>query len=252
MTAELRPFWVDLHLHTALSPCGELEMGARDIVARARELGIDVIAVSDHNTCDNYDALAGAAEGEPVILPALEVQSQEDVHVVTIFPDGAAAHAFKDWLWLEMPQKQNDPDVFGDQVVLDKDDEIVRIEDILLIQGVRYEVDTVVKRANECGAITILAHVDRPAFAYPAILGPFPPDYPVDAFELSPHTNSDQADDWRKRYPGRTFIRSSDSHWLSAMGRENCSKMLLAAPTFDEIRKALRGTDGRRVYWPWG
>jgi PHP family Zn ribbon phosphoesterase len=252
LSAELKYFWADLHLHTVLSPCGELEMGARDIVSRARETGIDVIAISDHNACDNYPAVASSADGNPLVLPALEVQTAEDIHVVTIFREYPEALEFKEWLWTRMPRTINDPDVFGYQVVVDSSDDIVRMEDVLLIQGAGFGVDTVVERANERGAMTILAHVDRPAFAYPAVLGPFPADYPVDAFELSSRLNSEQAGEWRRRYPSRTFIRSSDSHSLDTMIRANCTKMLMESASFDEIRMALRGADGRRVSWPWG
>jgi PHP family Zn ribbon phosphoesterase len=227
-------------------------MGAREIVSRARMTGLDTIAITDHNTCDNYRAVAEFAAGNPVVLPALEVQTAEDIHVVTVFPCIQPAEEFKEWLWRKMPPIKNDPEVFGDQVVIDANNDIVRMEDTLLIQGAGYDIDTVVSRANEMGAVTILAHADRPAFAYTAVLGPFPEDYPVDAIELSCRLDSQQADEWRRRYPSKTFIRSSDSHSLDTMGRGNCSKMLLADPSFDEITMALHGTDGRRVCWPWG
>lgn len=248
----LSSYWVDLHVHTALSPCGELEMGAPEIVAAAREAGIDVIAVSDHNSADNCAAVMEAAGGKPVVFPAIEVQSAEDIHVVTIFPDIDSAREFHAWLWEAMAPIENDPDVFGYQVVIDSDNDIVRMEDILLVQGVGYEIDTIVARARERGAIVNLAHIDRPAFAYPAVLGPIPDGLPVDAFELSCRLDHIQAREWRERYPGRTFIRSSDSHQLGQISRANCTKMSLLSPDFDEIRLALSGRDGRRVFWPWG
>lgn len=245
-------YWVDLHIHTTLSPCGELEMGAPEIVDRARAAHLDIIAISDHNICDNYPAIAECAGGTPVVFPALEVQTAEDIHVLTVFPDYEAAKSFQEWLWRKMPPIENDPEVFGYQVVVDADNEIVRMEDILLLQGVGYEVDEVVAEGRARGAIVALAHVDRPAFAYPAVLGPFPQDYPVDAVEISCRLNSDQANVWRERYPNMTFIRSSDSHMLDTLGRANATKMLLEAPTFGEVKKALAGLDGRRVVWPWG
>lgn len=245
-------YWVDLHIHTALSPCGELEMGAPEIVEKVREAGIDIIAISDHNCADNCAAIMEVAGGNPVVFPAIEVQTAEDIHVVTIFPDLPAVKNFQAWLWEAMPPIPNDPDIFGYQVVIDANNEIVRMEDTMLIQGVGYEIDTIVKRARETGAIINLAHVDRPAFAYPAVLGPIPIDYPVDAFELSRRLNSEQAQKWRDEYPDRTFIRSSDSHTLDTLSRANCTKMLLEAPTFEEIRLALAGQDGRRISWPWG
>jgi PHP family Zn ribbon phosphoesterase len=227
-------------------------MGARDIVARAREAGIDALAISDHNICDNFPAIAALADGSPLILPALEVQSAEDIHVVTIFPRIEVAINFQDWLWLKMPRVKNDPDVFGHQVVVDSNDDIVRMEDILLIQGAGYDIDTIVSRANGMGAITIMAHADRPSFAYPAVLGPMPEDYPVDAVELSWRVSSETADGWRKNYPSVTFIRSSDSHTLDTINRSNCTKMRMMFPSFDEIMMAIHGRETRRVYWPWG
>ena len=113
-------------------------------------------------------------------------------------------------------------------------------------------MDQIVEKARALGGLAILAHVDRPAFSYTAALGPMPEDYPADAFELSRRLNSDEAAKWRERYPGRAFIRSSDSHTLDTMSRANCTKMMLEAPTFEEIRMALRGEGGRRVSWPWG
>jgi PHP family Zn ribbon phosphoesterase len=252
LSGELRYFWADLHVHTALSPCGELEMGARDIVSRARESRLDIIAISDHNTCENYPAVASCAAGNPVVIPAIEVQTSEDIHVLVLFPDYDAAAEYKEWLWLKMPPTLNDPDVFGYQVVVDSDDGIVRMEETLLIQGAGYDVDTVVARSREFGAVVLLAHVDRPSFAYPAVLGPFPDDYPADAFELSCRLDSGEAGEWRRRYPDRTFVRSSDSHTLDTLDRANCTRMLLEAPTLEEIRLALHGDRGRRVPWPWG
>ena len=79
-----------------------------------------------------------------------------------------------------------------------------------------------------------------------------PQDYPADAFELSRRTDSEQAAKWRDDYPGRIFIRSSDSHTLDTISRANCTKMMLEAPAFDEIKKAIKGEDGRRISWPWG
>ena len=125
-------------------------------------------------------------------------------------------------------------------------------EETLLIQGAGYEVDQIVSKTKEVGGIPILAHVDRPAFSYPAALGPMPDDYPAEAFELSRRLDHEEAQKWRERYPGRTFIRSSDSHTLETMSRANCTKMMLEEPTFDEIKKAIRGEDGRRISWPWG
>ncbi len=251
----LRPFWVDLHIHTALSPCGDLEMGAPDIVRKAREVGLDIIGVADHNTCENFPGVAAAALSAgnvPAVLPCMETQSAEDIHILTIFPDYSVMLSYKEWLWQRIRPIANDCEYFGYQVVVDENNEIIKEEETLLIQGAGYEVDQIVEKIHELGGLAILAHVDRPAFSYPAALGPMPQDYPADAFELSCRLNSEEAAKWREKYPGRTFIRSSDSHILSGLSRANCTKMTLEEPTFEEIKKAIRGEDGRRISWPWG
>ena len=248
----LRPFWVDLHTHTVLSPCGELEMGAPDIVARTREVGIDILGIADHNTCENYPGVSAAAAGVPAVLPCIEIQSAEDIHILSVFPDYDTALKCKEWLWKRIRPIKNNVETFGDQLVVDAENNIIKEEEILLIQGAGYEVDQVVTKVHELKGLAILAHVDRPAFSYPSALGPIPQDYPADAFELSCRVDSEQAAEWREQYPGRTFIRSSDSHMLSGFSRANCTKMTLEEPTFSEVRKAIYGEDGRRISWPWG
>ncbi len=227
-------------------------MGAPEIVAQAREAGLDIIGVADHNTCENFPGIHDAAAGSPVVLPCIETQSAEDIHILCVFPDYGTAYAYKEWLWKRIRPIPNDVEHFGYQIVVGADNEIVKEEDTLLIQGAGYEVDQIVAKMKEVGGLAILAHVDRPAFSYPAALGPMPADYPADAFELSRRLNCDEAQRWREQYPGRTFIRSSDSHSLDTMSRANCTKMMLEEPTFEEIKKALRKEDGRRISWPWG
>lgn len=227
-------------------------MGAPDITAKAREAGIDIIGIADHNTCENYPAIAVAAAGNPVVFPCIETQSAEDIHVLCVFPDYDTALGYKDWLWKKIRPIKNDAEHFGYQVVIDAENNIIKEENILLIQGAGYEVDQIVAETQRLGGLAILAHVDRPAFSYTAVLGPMPKDYPADAFELSCRLNSDHAAEWRERYQGRTFIRSSDSHMLSGISRENCTKMMLEEPSFKEIKMAIQGKNGRRIPWPWG
>lgn len=227
-------------------------MGAPDIVGKAREAGIDIIGIADHNTCENFPAVNAASLGNPLVLPCIETQSAEDVHTLCIFGDYQTALAYKEWLWQGIRRIANSVEHFGYQLVIDEANGIIREEDTLLLQGAAYEVDQVVAKAQELGGLAILAHIDRPAFSYTASLGPPPEDYPADAFELSRRLNSIEASEWRGRYPGRTFIRSSDSHMLADLSRANCTKMMLAEPSFDEVKKAVKGEDGRRISWPWG
>lgn len=224
-------------------------MGACEIVEQCRKSGIDIIAVTDHNTEENWLAVATIAEGNPVVLPGVEVQTAEDVHVICVFESASKAKQFKDWLWLRMPATKNNPDIFGEQVVINASNEIVRFEDILLVQGVGYDIDEVIMHVNLLEGIAILAHADRTSFSYPANLGPIPQDYPVDGIELSARTTRSTLDEWAGKYPNHSLIRSSDSHMLETLVKKNTTAMLLAAPTFLEIRKALKKQDGRHIVY---
>lgn len=249
----VRPFRADLHIHTVLSPCGELEMGAPDIVARALEERLDVIAITDHNAADNCPAVIGAASGTPlVVLPGMEVQTAEDIHIVCLFETCERAFDMQRTLWLRMPGVRNRPSVFGEQIVVDAENNIVREEEILLVQGVGYSVDEVADLAHRIGGIAFLAHVDRPSFAYPAVLGPLPAEFPSDAVEFSRCLGADDATRLRGEYPHRTILRSSDAHRLGDISFSYGTTLVLRSACFQELRLALSGSEGRAVLWPFG
>ena len=118
---EFSTYLADFHIHTVLSPCGELEMGAPEIVDKALSLGISIIAVTDHNSTLNWDALRYAAlergPGKLLVLPGVEVQTAEDIHVLGIFPDSGETAIFQKWIEKGLRNIENDPDIFGYQLV---------------------------------------------------------------------------------------------------------------------------------------
>jgi PHP family Zn ribbon phosphoesterase len=227
-------------------------MGAVDIVEKYRSEGISIIAVTDHNHVANYRALRDASEepGEPIlVLPGMEVQSMEDIHIVVIFPNEDTAYEYKDWLWLKMPNIKNREDKFGYQLIIDKDANILGQEEILLIQGVMRTVDEISSEALKMGCIVILAHMDRPSFSYEAVLGPLPDEFQCSAIELSPMVVDSAIPEWSSKYAGRTLIRSSDAHSLDQISRSKCSKMKLGGLSFDEVLLALRNENGRKIMY---
>lgn len=247
----LSPFRVDLHLHTVLSPCGELEMGAPEIVAACRKQGIALCAVTDHNAVDNATAVASAAQGNPVVIPGMEVQSAEDIHLIVLFPDMETARSFQEWLWLEMPPIPNKPDIFGEQFIIDGENQILGEQKTLLVQGTGYDADVIAAEALERGCLVIPAHLNRPSFSYEAVLGPLPDDFPCSALELSSAVTGADFQEWRRRYPWRVFIRSTDAHRLQEISKDRCTVMMLESPSFSELALALKGQEGRSVLCPW-
>ncbi len=248
----LRPFKLDLHVHSVLSPCGELEMGLSDIARQAAEVGLDGLALTDHNACANAAGLIEAAQELGLwVIPGCEVQTEEDIHVVCLFPTLGSAMDFQGWTWNLLNPVANDPDVFGYQLVVDKEGNILDQVDTLLVQGIRAGVDQVLLEVRQRGGITILSHVDRPSFSYPAVLGPIPPDLPVDAIEISWRASDQEAERIRRSLPHLPFLRSSDSHCLSHLSAQRCTTFLMGDLSFPELRLALKGQEGRGILAPY-
>jgi PHP family Zn ribbon phosphoesterase len=242
----LRRFRADLHVHTCLSPCGDLRMSPLKIVAQARERGIDILAICDHNSAKNAGAVSKASEPqELVVLPGLEVCSKEEIHVLAVFENAESAFAMQSEVYDHLPGR-NDPEVFGLQVIANELDEVVSFEDKLLIGSVELSVDKVVSEIHRLGGLAIAAHIDRESYSVTSQLGFIPETVRFDALELSCNIDDGTA---RLRFApasGATFVRNSDAHFLGDIGR-NTNEYLLESPTFGEIRKALRKEDGRMV-----
>ncbi len=248
----MRRYRADLHVHTVLSPCAELDMGAFDIVSRCRRERIDIVAVTDHNAAKNCKAVKEAAKESGLeVICGLEVQSSEDIHVICLFPDCDAATAFENWVWSLLPPVKNRPESFGYQLVIDKDNNIIEEVPFLLVQGIDATADETIVQAHKNGGVAVLAHIDRPVYSYVAVLGLIPGNLRVDAVELSGRLTKKEAFLWREKAAGRTIIRSSDAHRLDDIDRGKTTCFLLERPCFEEIAMALRNEAGRRVLWPW-
>ena len=106
---ELQEVTVDLHVHTCLSPCATLDMTPRKIVARALEMKLDMIAVTDHNSAENAGAVISAAADVPLtVLPGFEVTSAEEAHVVCLFGRLEDALAFQEVVYARLQPGEND------------------------------------------------------------------------------------------------------------------------------------------------
>lgn len=249
----MKRYHADLHVHTVLSPCAELDMGASEIVDTCCREGIDIIAVTDHNASENAKAVFDAACGtELTVICGVEVQSSEDIHILCLFPDFEAASSFGKWVRNLLRPVDNRPESFGYQLVIDKDNKILEQAPYLLLQGIEATTDEVLLKTHEHGGASILAHIDRPVYSYVAVLGLIPDDLQVDAVELSGGLSRDEALKWKVEAGGRTIIRSSDAHRLSDLSRDRTTVFRLEGPSFEEILLALANDRGRTAFWPWG
>lgn len=201
---------VDLHMHSCLSPCGDDAMTPNNIVNMAYLKGLDAIAVADHNTAANLPAAEAVAKARGVILlPALEVQSREEVHMLCYFPDVGRALQFSDEIYESLPPMPNHKALFGAQTVLDEDDEFVREEDRLLLQSLSLSLEALFEKTAALGGVCVPAHINRQSHSLLYVLGFIPPDIPFTAMEVSPFAPAPSIP--LDKYH---VTRSSDAHQL--------------------------------------
>ncbi len=232
-------FSCDLHIHSALSPCGSLEMSARSIVARAREVGLDIIAITDHNMAENgiYAALVGQGSG-PLVLFGMELQTLEELHLLVIFREYETAMELQELVYRRLPDLKNDPDYFGDQVVVDERDHIVRFEDRMLLNSSNISIDEAVSWVKAHGGLAIPSHIDSPTFSIISQLGYVPEDGSFDALEVARAERLGEILRFilAKDIPLVTF---SDAHYLKDIGRRRIS-LSMEKPSFTGVAAALK------------
>lgn len=243
----LRPFDADLHLHTVLSPCADYRMVPELIIDWASQRGLDLIGITDHNSGENAAAVVAAAEGSSVaVLPGMEVESREGVHILTLFDDLDALSRWQRVVYGALPDRENVERVFGAQLVVDASGQLVRVVKRLLISAIDLSLEDVVDRCGMEGGLAIPSHVDRPANGLLGVLGFLPPGLRVPALEISAHiSRADAASD----YPGLAgwpFIQSSDAHTLEDIGKVR-TRLMIEAPLVPEIALACRGEQGRAI-----
>jgi PHP family Zn ribbon phosphoesterase len=224
-------------------------MSPRDIIRRCRETSLDLIAVCDHNSCENAGAVLreGARLGVAV-LPGLEICSREEVHVLAVFDRLEHALAMQAWVYAGL-EGLNQPELFGWQVVANEDSEVLGENPRLLIGATRLGLSDIVRRTHALDGLSVSAHVDRPANGIINQLGFIPPDLALDGVEVSWRVPLSEA---RARLPeigDRPCITSSDAHRLDDIGRAS-TVLHLAAPTLPEIRLALQGRELRCIRTP--
>lgn len=239
-----RAYTADLHVHTVLSPCAAVEMIPPLIVQQALERGLDLIAITDHNASANAGAVQRAAAGTSLtVLPGMELQTREEVHLLCLFDTQEQVSAWQEAVDARMPPVENVPELFGDQFVVDETGALLHRESRMLAGSVVMRLDEAVGEVHRLGGLAIPAHVDRPTYSLSASLGFPPPGLLVDALEISPNTTpvaARQRFPWLADYP---LVQNGDVHHLDDFAATTV--FALAAPTIEEIRLALREQDAR-------
>ncbi len=240
-------FIADLHIHTCLSPCAELSMTPRDIVEKASSLGINIIAVCDHNSVENAAVTQDLARKKGInAIAGMEINSSEEVHILGLFPDMDSALKMQAEVYRNLQPGRNDEDIFGMQVVVNEINEVLGFNDRLLIGATSLSVNRVVELIHEYRGLAVASHIDREGFGILGQLGLIPPDIRFDALEISRGVSADEALERFSEYRHIPWVTSSDAHRIEDIGGRT-TRFLLQHSTFDEIGLALRGVGGRKA-----
>ncbi len=242
-------FIAELHVHTVLSPCAEVEMIPPLIVRAAIDKGINLLAVTDHNASANAAAVIKCAHGTGLtVLPGMELQTREEVHLLCLFDSLDQVSAWQQIVDKHLPPIENNIEFFGEQFVVDETGDFVRRERQLLLTSSDLTLAQAVKTVSDLGGLAIPAHVDRKSFSLIANLGFVPPDVSVPALEISRRLSPAAA---RQQFPqiaGYPLVQNGDAHRLEELLGAN--KFSMNSPSIDEIRLALSGRSGRSLTLP--
>ena len=211
----MTPYYYDLHIHSCLSPCSDDDMTPNNIAGMAALKGLQIVALTDHNSCKNCPAFFEACKRQGIIAVAgMELTTAEDIHIVCLFKDLEDAMRFDAVISEHIMDIKNNPEIFGNQLVLDGDDEIVDTESKLLISATDLWIDDAIELARSYGAHVHPAHIDRESNGIIAILGDIPADYEFKCVEFNV---AESMKDIKQKYSVAAkahHIVSSDAHHL--------------------------------------
>jgi len=211
----MNKYYYDLHLHSCLSPCGDNDSTPNSIAGMATLCGLNIVALTDHNTVKNCPAFFKACKQYGIIpVAGMELTTSEDIHVVCLFEALEDAQAFDAFVDTQRIKIKNRTDIFGDQLICDEEDNIIGSYDFLLPNATMISLEEAQEAVKKYNGVCYPAHIDRQSNGVIAVLGAFPSDF--DLFELNDKSNSRE---YIEKYglQGKTQIVSSDAHYLTSM-----------------------------------
>jgi PHP family Zn ribbon phosphoesterase len=242
----IREFRCDFHVHTCLSPCADLDMYPRAVVAMSLARRLDIIAICDHNASENVPYVIKAAERTGLtVFPGMEITSSEEVHVLALFDKPEPLIPLQELVYRHLPGKNNE-ELFGCQAIVNEHDEVEGLSEWLLIGATTLPLQRIVSEIHTLGGLAIAAHIDRESFGILGQLGFIPDGLALDALEISRRTGLVEA---RRRYPELArfpIVESSDSHIITDIGK-GITRALLEEATISELRMAFEKKGNRCI-----
>jgi hypothetical protein len=242
----LKVFNCDLHIHTCLSPCAELDMHPQALVEKAITAHLDVLAICDHNASENVPFVIRAARGKDLkIFSGMEITSSEEVHILAIFDSLIDLSKLQETVYQHLAGK-NDEERFGVQAIVNEKGEVEGLSDKLLIGATDIPLNDLLNLVHEQNGLTIASHIDRESFSVISQLGFIDKSFNFDALEVTPLTGLRQARETYRDLNNYSFITSSDAHYLKDIGTA-MTKIIMEKPTLEELKMAFARQNGRRV-----
>lgn len=241
----LRDYRADLHIHSCLSPCAELDMTPRAIVRAAIEKGLDIIALTDHNSMENVEVIKRIGLDRIFVLAGLEVTSSEEIHILALFDDTERAEKMQSLVYKNLASGENDERLYGHQVVVNENDEVLSLNKRLLIGATGLSAREIVESVHYLGGISIASHVNKESFSVISQLGFIPKDLSFDALEFSPQMSKQEALRRFSELSRFPWVSFSDAHYPQDIGRR-ITVFKMDGISVKDIKKALR--EGK-IYW---
>lgn len=230
----------DLHNHSCLSPCADNDNTPNSIIGMAYLSGIKIVALTDHNTAKNCPAFFEAAQRYGIIpIAGMELTTSEDIHLVCLFEKLDSALKFDEYLQKRRVFIKNRADIFGDQLIMNGQDEVIGTEEYLLSNATTVSLDEAPTLVKEYGGVCYPAHIDRDSNGIIAILGTLPPTPKFNCVEIR---SAEKVDEYTEKYglSEKIIVVSSDAHYLTDINETNHTFMLDANPDApDEVRSEL-------------
>ncbi len=236
----MKDYYYDLHIHSCLSPCGDDDSTPDSIAGMGELNGLDIMALTDHNTCKNCPAFFEAAKRHNILpIAGMELTTAEDIHIICLFGSLKEALEFDTALQDKRILIPNRTDIFGNQLICDGQDNIIGIDEFLLSNATTVTFDEAPTFVESFGGICYPAHIDRASNSVSAVLGAFPESPAFCCAEL--HDGSKKGEfSVFSRLPQEKLIISSDAHYLWDINeRKAFFTMRSLPPESDEAGKYL-------------
>ncbi len=237
-----KTFTYDLHVHSCLSPCADDDMTPANIAGMAAIQGLDIVALTDHNSAKNCPPFFHHAKKFGIIpIAGMELTTSEDIHVICLFPTLEAALAFDAVVSESLLKIKNKPQVFGNQYLMNEADEVTGEEEYLLINATSIDIATAWQTCTSMGGACYPAHIDRDSNGMLAVLGDFPEDVPFRAFELNDKQSMAALAERLPHLKEKKYVVSSDAHNLWSVSEAENVLTLEGDDKVLSLIKYLRG-----------